>query len=170
KPRRKNEPKKCGSLLTHSDLCNLYGSYASLKLETFVKFNEQYKWPVCSICGEHICPYASLDNATNGNGNENGNENGTKQVSDRDWVVLQACAHGLCRNCLNVYVHCFEFECNQYLDIHDVALVLSAHLNVDDNGGLNTLTEMQIFEKFTILCTLPPDERDVCPKCEMVFV
>lgn len=90
----------------------------------------------------------------------------------RDYIHLKNCNHLICRECLKQYISCdlkniskyplkcFQQNCDELLDHLDIKYALND--NKDD---------LFIFDKFSILCAISPNERETCPKqdCGMVF-
>ena len=85
-------------------------------------------------------------------------------------IKLKKCQHLICHSCLNRYIlsnlknitkypmRCFMNECDELLDITDIESALN-----------NNKEQLSIYDKFSILCAISPDERDQCPQCEMVY-
>eukprot|EP01084_Bolivina_argentea_P175631 304108_1 len=105
-----------------------------------------------------------------------GNKNSTKSskcpvcLEKRKLKPLRNCGHALCAQCLASMIRtnlktiakypmkCYDVtNCDQILHFSDITDVLKSK------------NDLQIFEKFSVLCAIPDSERDVCPKCDMVF-
>ena len=90
----------------------------------------------------------------------------------REYIHLKNCNHLICRECLNQYISCdlkniskyplkcFQQNCDELLDHLDIKYALN-----------NNQDDLFIFDKFSILCAISPNERETCPKsdCGMVF-
>ena len=114
-------------------------------------------------------------------------------INDPNYIKFDTCGHIICHACFQVYVKgilkdiaaypikCYEKECDTILTESQIRYALSSLNNdnhdfvtdmrlLDSVGNLAKLeADIKVWEKFSVLCTMNPNEREECPKCSMIY-